>query len=227
MATGHVSTTLTTVRRMAVAVSGVLLLAGTTTLGAVAPAGAFTNSQLALKTLSLSGLPTGWSASTFNVLETPPECFSGLEIQPTTEGAKSSASFKDGTTLPLLQEDLGWASKGASADYNLIVRALRRCRKPFAISLGALPATATMEPISYPTYGDRSAAFALGVSFQYDGLTWSTGSDVVIFQVRRVIGLVLYGEPGYHTPRSRGPSSRRRSTGWRANRCRSRSWRAR
>ena len=61
-----------------------------------------------------------------------------------------------------------------------------------------------MEPISYPTYGDRSAAFALGVSFQYDGLTWSTGSDVVIFQVRRVIGLVLYGELGIPHPSQSG-----------------------
>jgi hypothetical protein len=107
-----------------------------------------------------------------------------------------SGSFKYGTVLPLVEENLGWVSNGASADYKAIVRALRGCRKPFGMSLGSLPAIATMEPMTYPTYGDRSAAFALGVSFDYAGHKLSTGSDLVIFQVGRVVGLVLYGELG-------------------------------
>jgi hypothetical protein len=164
------------------------------------PAGAYTTSQLTSKTLSLNNLPTGWSVSSFDTLtELLPDCLSGLQLLTATHHAMVSVSFQDGT-LPILQEELGWVSYGASDDYKLIVQALRGCRGPLYASLDAVPATVTVKPISYRTYGNRSAAFAVGTSFFYEGRKLSTGTDLVIFQVNRVVGLVLYGELGIPPP---------------------------
>jgi hypothetical protein len=188
---------------MVAAVSFVLAGAGAMTMVAGAPAGAFTQSQLESRSLSLSDLPTGWAPSTVNVLSELPTCVTDLQLSAVGEDASASTSFSDGT-LPLVQENLGWVSNGASADYNLIVRTLRRCHKPFDVTVGGIPATGTIAPMSYRTYGNRSAAFALGVSFEERRIRLSTGSDIVIFQVGRVVGMVLYGELGIPPPKLSG-----------------------
>jgi hypothetical protein len=196
----------TTVRnsgRMVAAVSVLLAVAGATTTMAGPPAGAFTPSQLEARTLSVGDLPTGWSASTVNVLNELPPCVLDLDLTTAQEDATASASFSEGT-VPLVQENLGWVSNGATADYNAIVRALRRCRQTFDLSLGAIPATGKIVPIAYRRYGNRSAAFGMGVSFDYRGSRWSTGTDIVIFEVGRVVGMVLYGELGIPPPKLSG-----------------------
>lgn len=180
-------------------VSVALILAGVTTMVAGAPAGAYTNSQLKSKMLSLSNLPAGWSVSNFDALDDLSDCISALQLTTAKHHATVSASFKDGT-LPLLEEYLGWVSNGASDDYKLIVQALRRCRGPMDASLDGVPTTVTVKPMSYRTYGNRSTAFSMGTAFQYEGVKLSTGSDLVIFQVRRVVGFVLYGELGIPPP---------------------------
>ena len=68
------------------------------------------------------------------------------------------------------------------------------------MDVGDLAGTATVQRMTFPTFGNRSAAFALGFSFEYGGRKWDTGSDVVVFQVGRVVGLMLYGELGIPEP---------------------------
>jgi hypothetical protein len=187
------------VRRIGVVVSAVLTLAAPATMLAGTPASALTPPQLQSKVLTLNNLPTGWAVSTFNALGELPDCISGLQLNTAAEHETVSASFRDGT-LPLLEEDVGWVSSGASGDYKLIVQALRGCRKPFVVSLDAVPATVTIEPMSFRTYGDRSSAFAMGTAFRYDGVPLSTGTDIVVFQVGRIVGVLFYGELGIPRP---------------------------
>ena len=97
--------------RMVVAVGFVLAGAGAMTMVAGSPAGAFTQSQLESRSLSLTDLPSGWAPSTVNVLSELPACVTDLQLSAAGEDASASTTFSEGT-LPLVQENLGWVSNG-------------------------------------------------------------------------------------------------------------------
>lgn len=178
------------------------------TLGALVapaggPAGALTNAQLSAKELSITDMPAGWSVSTLSGTAAPLKCFvSEFEnaLPQADTGEEVSVSYQQNASLPLVEEDIGWSARGSSADYELVVKGLRGCKKPFNMTVGPLSGRVHIERMPFPSFGDRSSAFAMGFSFEYQGRVWDTGSDLVVFQVGRVVGLMLYGELGIPLP---------------------------
>jgi hypothetical protein len=178
-------------------------LLGALSAPASAPAGALTNAQLSAKELTISDMPPGWSVSTLGGTAAPLKCFE-REFEgalPQENSAEEvSVAYRQNDSLPLVEEDIGWAARGSSKDYDLVVKGLRACKKPFDMTVGPLSGRVHVERVPFPSFGDRSTAFAMGFSFRYQGRAWDTGSDLVVFQVGRVVGLMLYGELGIPLP---------------------------
>jgi hypothetical protein len=102
---------------------------------------------------------------------------------------KASVLFEDGN-LPALEESLETGS-ALGARYAKLESALASCRR-ISFSSGGQVFHGTVRAMSFPTFGDRSAAFALA----FTDKDIKVGADVVLFKVGTIIGEVLYEEVG-------------------------------
>jgi hypothetical protein len=171
-------------KSISIALAALVVLLATAT-----SASALTTKQLKSKALSLTNMPSGWSAHTSaGSAATNTRCLKLLKT-PFPHEVKTTVLFED-VNLPALEESLQSGS-GIDARYRKLQKALTSCR---SISFTASGQTfrGTAQAMSFPTFGDRSGAFAL--SFTDQGV--KVGADVVLFKVGTIIGEVLYEELG-------------------------------
>jgi len=98
---------------------------------------------------------------------------------------QTTVLFEDGN-LPALEEALQSGS-GLDARYRKLKSALTGCRS-FSFTASGKTFRGTARAMSFPTFGDRSGAFAL--AFTDQGVR--VGADVVLFKTGAIIGEVLY-----------------------------------
>jgi hypothetical protein len=149
------------------------------------PASAVTTTELKSKALSLTNMPTGWSLH-------PPVGSAAANTRclklfkaPFPHEVQTTVLFEDGN-LPALEEALQSGS-GLDVRYRKLKSALTACRG-FSFTASGKTFHGTARSMSFPTFGDRSGAFAL--TFTDQGVR--VGADVVLFKVGAIIGEVLY-----------------------------------
>jgi hypothetical protein len=142
--------------------------------------------QLQAKALTISNFPTGWAVDNSSDSSTGSSgCLSGLKSRFKHE-VKVTAQFVNGGNLPALQETLE-TGPGISGRYGKFVKTLNNC-KTLAYSANGAQVKGTIGAMSFPTVGNRSAAYA--ITLKVEGET--AGVDLVIFQVGSLIGDVVY-----------------------------------
>jgi hypothetical protein len=124
--------------------------------------------------LSIDQIPTGWSVVS-SAGGGGAGCLSNtLEPKGIKQTAKASVSFEDNGNVPEVDEALATFTN-AKTGYKKIVANLMAC-KHFSGKSGGEKVTGTVGPMSFPHYGDASAAFA--VSFTVQGAAF--GEDLLI-----------------------------------------------
>jgi hypothetical protein len=174
-----------------------VVLAGAIGFGFAAPVSAITAAQLRAKALSLSNLPTGWTA------DSPSSSSGGGAVRGCLSGVKKAAKQKgevhvsvhyENGQLPELSELLV-AGPQSQADYNLANHALGRC-KHFIASAGGQSVPVTIGAMPFPQFGDATNAY--GATLDVDGV--NAGFDFVLVRVGSVMGVVEYGDIGQPDP---------------------------
>jgi hypothetical protein len=149
------------------------------------PASAVTTTQLKSKALSLANMPAGWSLhASAGSAAANTRCLK-LFKTPFPHEVETTVLFEAGN-LPALEEALQSGS-GIDARYRKLKSALTSCRT-FSFTASGQTFHGTARAMSFPTFGDRSGAFAL--AFTDQGV--QVGADVVLFKVGPIIGEVLY-----------------------------------
>ncbi len=119
-------------------------------------------------------------------------CLSGMSVLPPHD-TKVKAQFVDGTA-PQFDEVLATGS-GAGRRWGEIEKRLRTCKR-YSVSQGGTTEHFTVRAMSFPTVGQRSSAYSMTVSV--DGM--ALGADLVLFQVGKVYGAVVYAQTGSADP---------------------------
>jgi hypothetical protein len=131
--------------------------------------------------LTVAQMPTGWAVD-----NSPGSGFGCLSHLLEPSGVKQTAyaavTFADNGSPPQFQERLATYEVPAGRAFAPIVAALSRCRRVSGTK-DDRKATATIGAMSFPRYGDQSAAFA--VSLQTQGI--SAGEDILIVRKRNVV----------------------------------------
>jgi hypothetical protein len=167
------------VRRYLEVIAGLALVS---VLTAASPAwGAGKTPNLKPQLLTISAMPPGWSVHS----DTPPSSCVTAAIN----GApgKVAAAFEDSGGAPTFTEVL---LPGGANRYTSWKKSLDKCHQFKITNSSGTTVTATLAALSFPTLGQRSAAYAL--SFTLDGVTGA--EDVVVaLSGSTVVGL-SYGD---------------------------------
>jgi hypothetical protein len=143
----------------------------------------------------VTDLPAGWAVDNSSDSDDSgpePPCLKHLKSgQKALDEAE--ADFVQGTDFPILQQQLAYVGTTAAAvrDYAIAVAALNRCRD-FSFTSEGHKYTGTIGQLSFPKFGERSAAWRLALSAA--GLTF--GIDLLIVQKGPELNLLLYGDLG-------------------------------
>ena len=145
--------------------------------------------------LSAADLPAGWSATpvTQKAVQTSAPCLSGLGAN--HQGyTYASAAFVQGTSIPSLGEVLA-AGPQAQRQWQSLGSALARCRTA-TITVGGVKSPVTIRPISFPTVGSGSTAYAW--TFTVSGIP--VGDDLILFRAGSYEGYLTYADVGSPSP---------------------------
>jgi hypothetical protein len=142
--------------------------------------------------LALDDMPPGWSPQTVSSDSGgSPSCV------PLKDGAwkhlpqSAEADFEQGQTGPFLIEQLaGGSASQAGAAMRALIKATGECAK-FTQKTGSGTNAWSLEPLSFPSYGDATYAFALTIA---SDAGMSAGGDVVIVRKGGVlVQVTVYG----------------------------------
>jgi hypothetical protein len=142
--------------------------------------------------LALDDMPPGWSPQTVSSDSgASPSCV------PLKDGAwkhlpqSAEADFEQGQTGPFLIEQLaGGSASQAGAAMRALIKATGECAK-FTQKTGSGTNAWSLEPLSFPSYGDATYAFALTIA---SDAGMSAGGDVVIVRKGGVlVQVTVYG----------------------------------
>jgi len=150
-------------------------------LGTAATAASASPPKLSAMLLSIGQMPIGWSVVS-SAGGGGAGCLANvLEPKEIKQTAKASVSFEDNGNVPAVDEGLATFTN-AKTGYKQIVANLMAC-KHFSGKSGGEKVTGTVGQMSFPHYGDASAAFA--VSFTAQGTEF--GEDLLIVRVGSVV----------------------------------------
>jgi hypothetical protein len=150
-------------------------------LSVAATAASASSPKLSAKLLSIGQMPIGWSVVS-SAGGGGAGCLSNiLEPKGIKQTAKASVSFEDNGNVPEVDEALATFTN-AKTGYKKIVANLMAC-KHFSGKSGGQKVTGTIGQMSFPHYGDASAAFA--VSFTVQGT--ALGEDLLIVRAGSIV----------------------------------------
>jgi len=137
--------------------------------------------KLSSELLSVSQMPIGWS-----VYHQPASSGTGclaniLEPKGIKPTSKAQVAFKDNGHSSLLDEAVATYSN-ATTTYKKIVATLSACKRVSRTS-GGIKATGTVGQMSFPHYGNASAAFSVSIVAQGTAI----GDDLLIVRKGNVI----------------------------------------
>jgi pimeloyl-ACP methyl ester carboxylesterase len=145
--------------------------------------------------LSATDLPAGWSATPVSqkAVQTSAPCLSGLGAN--HQGyTYASAAFVQGTSIPSLGEVLA-AGPQAQRQWQSLGSALARCRTA-TITVGGVKSPVTIRPVSFPTVGSGSSAYAW--TFTVSGIP--VDDDLILFRAGAYEGYLTYADVGSPSP---------------------------
>jgi hypothetical protein len=139
---------------------------------------------LASMLLTVSQMPIGWSVD--NTQSSGSTSCLGKILEPTgiKQTGSATVNFADNGSVPEVGEKLATYAVPASKVFAKIVATIDRC-KTLTGTAGGYKMTGTVGQMSFPRYGDQSAAFA--ATLTAEELTY--GEDVLV--VRK--GSILFG----------------------------------
>jgi len=137
--------------------------------------------RLSVELLSVSQMPTGWSIDNSSGGNGVGCLTTILEPKGIKQTSYASVSLDDNGNTPLVSEKLATYSNAKTA-YKKIIAALSGCKHVSGTS-GGIKATGTVGQMSFPHFGNASAAFS--VSLVAQGTTIS--DDVLIVRKGNVI----------------------------------------
>lgn len=178
-------------KRSLVTVVATFVIIGSIVTGAT-QASAVTSAQLKAKVLSLSNMPAGWivdNAGGGNVTYTG--CMKVLHApQKGVEGvATAEALYADGSARAFGEFLVG--GRGASARFQEVNRVFGHC-KEIDGTVGGVRVTGSVDAMSFPAVGSASSAYSASVTVE----GFSIEADVVVFEVGRYAGEIVYEDVG-------------------------------
>lgn len=141
--------------------------------------------------LGIDQMPTGWSVVNSSGSGGVGCLANTLEPKGLKQMASASTAFADNGNVPEVSEKLATYSVKASTAFGKIVSALDTCKHVSGKANGA-KATGTIGQMSFPRYGDQSAAFNVNLTVQGANL----GEDVLIVKKGTIIMGILEGDIG-------------------------------
>jgi pimeloyl-ACP methyl ester carboxylesterase len=168
----------------------IALLAITSCLTSACASGT-TASAVQGRLLSVADLPAGWSAAPASAAQSHTEapCLSSLSAN---HGGwtYATASFVEGSSIPTFGEVLATGPQARQVWQRLSL-ALARCRTA-VITIGGTTLKASIQPLSFPTVGGLSSAYAwtLAVSGVRIGI------DLILFDAGAYVGYLAYSDLG-------------------------------
>jgi hypothetical protein len=155
------------------------------------PAGALTRSQLKSKTLSLSNMPTGWTASstspsgsTSSTSTLTSACLKGVSRAPKDQTV-AKVLYRDGR-IPLFGEELGWG-RGALAGYERLNHILATCKHVSGSTEGQ-KYSFTVGALTFPKLGNTTGAYRMTLAAAGIHVT----TDFVLLRVGPVEATIVY-----------------------------------
>src|ERR1035437_4436167 len=138
--------------------------------------------KLSSELLSVGQLPTGWSVDNSSSSGSGVGCLANiLEPKGTKQISHAGVALDENGNTPLVTEKLSTYSNATTA-YKKIVATLSACKRVSGTSGGA-KTTGTVGQMSFPHYGNASAAFSLSLVIQ--GTT--VGDDLLIVRKGNVV----------------------------------------
>jgi hypothetical protein len=162
--------------KIAVAVVVALSMGTMTSVGA-------STTNLSNELLSVNQMPTGWSVdNSSSGGGSGVGCLSKiLEPKGVKQTSNASVEFDDNGNTPLVSEKLATFSNAQTA-FTKVVATLNSCKRVSGTS-GGEKATGSIGQMSFPHYGDESAAYSLSLSAQGTTL----GDDLLIVREGKVV----------------------------------------
>jgi hypothetical protein len=142
--------------------------------------------------LAVADLPSGWSidsSSSDDDTDAPP-CLKSLKSAFHTS-RRAERDFVDGTDFPSFNQQIGWfgSNSQAATTFQTGVAILNDC-KDISFTSDGTSFTGTLSQLSFPAFGDRSAAWALTISAEGE----TAAIDVVVVNKGAELEAMLYGE---------------------------------
>lgn len=182
-------------RRLAVCAAGVAAIGLMTASCGAAPSTSTTSRStpdLKPLLLTISDLPSGWlvtpnkSSGSFESRGCPAfDAVSNVRDSDSVEFVRSEQS-----DLPQLAEAIGWSSEAASL-FDQATADIGQC-KHLTFQTGGVPASGTVDPISFPQVGNQSAAYLLAI----DVASVQIDFDIVVARKGRYLSLLAFGAQG-------------------------------
>ena len=138
--------------------------------------------------LAVTDLPTGWTVDNSQV--TPPSSCYSNPLTKVPSVAYATDKFTQGGTTPELVEELGYYTS-ATNDFATIKGTLDAC-KTFTETVGGTTASGVLGAMSFPSYGNQSAAYVATITAE--GTTLNQG--FVIAQKGNYLVIVALGDIG-------------------------------
>lgn len=150
--------------------------------------------ELTSQLLSVRDLPAGWSvdnSASGDSASTPPCLANSKAAFHAT--VKTERDFLGGTDYPRINEQIGYFASSANATtrFNAGKAVLDGC-KTVSFTSGGTRFTGTIGALSFPTVGDRSAAWRLTISAGGE----TAALDAVVVQKSAELMMMVYGNVG-------------------------------
>ncbi|MGC2150399.1 MAG: DUF4352 domain-containing protein [Terriglobales bacterium] len=139
-------------------------------------AAAFASSaKLSSQLLSINQMPTGWSVDNSSSGDGVGCLSKTLEPKGITQTSKAESQFQANGGVPAIDEKIATYTSATGA-FQKILANLAKCKRITGKSSGN-KVTGTIGEMSFPPFGDESAAFAISLTTQ--GTTFSGAFDIV------------------------------------------------
>jgi hypothetical protein len=166
------------------------LAAGASADGSV-PARAAKTPALASMLLTVTQMPTGWSIDNSSSSPVDLGCLSHLTPIGVKKTATAGVAFAFNASLPEFSETLATYATPASSVVRKAVSEIDRCHTITGTTQGH-KFTGTLGAMSFPQYGNQSAAWAL--SFTLEGITF--GDAILAVRKGAIVALFTEGALG-------------------------------
>lgn len=152
--------------------------------------------DLKVEALMLSDLPTGWTTDVVSSgnNSNAPKCFENVKTSFHAR-TKNEVAFKQGTSLPSIEEDLGYFPNTAREAFTAGTSVLDGCGQISFTSSGHT-FKGQVSAMSFPTLGDQSKAYQVALSTTASGLDVTAGVDVIAVRKASTIMLFFYEDLG-------------------------------